>query len=80
MSASTASPPAQAPPRPVLSALAKVVAVETKLFLRDTGTLIVAVALPTAILLILGAIPGLRVPEEIFGGVSLSRCSRRPWW
>ncbi len=52
------------------SALAKVVAVETKLFLRDPGVLIVAVALPTAILLILGAIPLLRVPDEAFGGLT----------
>jgi ABC-2 type transport system permease protein len=71
MSAAVPSaPPARSASPPVLSVFAKVVSVETKLFLRDPGTLIVAVALPTVILLVLGAIPALRVPEEEFGGFS----------
>lgn len=48
--------------------LARIAVVEAKLLLRDTGTWVMAVLLPTLILLILGAIPGLRMPNEAFGG------------
>lgn len=48
--------------------LAKITAVEAKLFFRDPAAWIVSLLLPTFILVILGALPGLRTPEEVFGG------------
>jgi ABC-2 type transport system permease protein len=51
-----------------VSALGKIALVETKLFFRDAPTWILAVLLPALILLILGVIPGLRTPQEAFGG------------
>lgn len=47
----------------------KILRVESKLFLRDTSTVVSSVALPTIILLILGAIPVMRTPDEQFGGI-----------
>lgn len=47
----------------------KIVEIETKLFLRDRQTSIFAVVFPTALLLVLGAIPALRAPDEVFGGL-----------
>ncbi len=52
-----------------MNRLAKITAVEAKLLVRDVGTWVVAVLLPTFILLILGLVPGLRTPDEAFGGV-----------
>jgi len=44
------------------------IAMEVKLFFRDTVTWIAGLLLPTLILLILGALPGLRTPDAAFGG------------
>lgn len=41
---------------------------ELRLLLRDPVTVIVGVLLPTAVLLVIGAIPKLRTPEAVFGG------------
>jgi ABC-2 type transport system permease protein len=54
--------------RPSWSELKKFTAVEAKLFFRDPAAWIVALVLPTGILLILGSLPGLRTPDESFGG------------
>lgn len=48
--------------------LTKIALVEAKLLFREPGTWMSAVLLPAVILIILGAIPGLRTPDEIFGG------------
>ena len=53
-----------------MSNVAKMTLVELKLFLREPGSWLVSVFLPTAILLILGIIPGLTSPVDIFGGES----------
>jgi ABC-2 type transport system permease protein len=52
-------------PSPLL-ALAKA---ETRLFLRDPLTVLLGVLLPTAVLAGLGAIPALREPADVFGGL-----------
>lgn len=52
-----------------MTALAKVTAVEAKLFLRDPTTLLIAVITPSAIMLILGMIPAMREPSPTFGGM-----------
>lgn len=62
------TPPVRQPvrrTRPLL-ALAKA---ETRLFLRDPITTLIGVVLPTAVLAGLGAIPALREPAEVFGGL-----------
>jgi ABC-2 type transport system permease protein len=46
----------------------KVVQVEAKLFVREGATVVFAVLFPTVLLLVLGAIPALRTPAEVFGG------------
>lgn len=51
-----------------MSTLTKLTVVELKLFLRDPAAWIFAVLLPTGFLLVLGAIPALRTPDETFGG------------
>ncbi|WP_020575013.1 ABC transporter permease [Actinopolymorpha alba] len=51
-----------------MAALVKVTVVESRLFLRDVANAFFAVALPSLILVILGAIPALRTPDETFGG------------
>jgi ABC-2 type transport system permease protein len=51
--------------RPLL-ALAKA---ETRLFLRDPLTTLLGVLLPAAVLAGLGAVPALREPSEVFGGL-----------
>ncbi len=51
-----------------MTALTKLAATETRLFLRDPGTVFVAVLLPTLVLVALGSIPALRTPSETFGG------------
>lgn len=48
--------------------LTKITLVEAKMFFRDPAAWIVSLLLPTGILLVLGAIPGLREPAEPFGG------------
>jgi ABC-2 type transport system permease protein len=63
------SRPAQHQPmnraRPVL-ALARA---EARLFLRDPFTTLLGVLLPAAVLAGLGAVPALRAPSEVFGGM-----------
>lgn len=54
--------------RSTLRNLAKLALVETKLFFRDPATWVVALLLPTFVLLVLGALPSLRTPQEMFGG------------
>jgi ABC-2 type transport system permease protein len=54
--------------RPAGSALGTLARTETRLFLRDPVSLLVAVLLPAALLAGLGAIPALREPTEMFGG------------
>ena len=56
--------PQRRAPRP-LRALARA---ETRLFLRDPVTVLIAVVLPTVVLAGLGAVPALREPSEMFGG------------
>jgi ABC-2 type transport system permease protein len=51
-----------------MSTLRKITAVEAKLFARETGTALIAIALPTAVLLVLGAIPAMRRPDDTFDG------------
>lgn len=53
----------------VLSGLAKLTAVEAKLFLRETGMAVLTIAFPTLLLVVLGLIPALRRPDELFGGM-----------
>jgi ABC-2 type transport system permease protein len=48
--------------------LVKITTVETKLFFREPGTWIVAVLLPTIILVIVGLIVGSQGPDEVLGG------------
>lgn len=52
-----------------MSALAKMVKVETKLFLRDSATVLFGVLFPTALLLGLGAVPALRESTPETGGL-----------
>jgi ABC-2 type transport system permease protein len=47
----------------------KVIQVETKLFLREGGSVVFAVLFPTILLLVLGAIPALRTPDPNFGNL-----------
>ncbi|MFI9008233.1 ABC transporter permease [Actinosynnema sp. NPDC053489] len=47
----------------------KIVTTEWKLFLREPSTVVFAVLFPTALLLVLGAIPALRTPDPVFGGL-----------
>lgn len=51
-----------------MNSLPKLTAVEMKLFLREPGTLLLTVMLPTFILVLVGAIPGLREVQEELGG------------
>ncbi|WP_117214480.1 ABC transporter permease [Allorhizocola rhizosphaerae] len=51
-----------------MSTLWKTTVVETKLFLREPKTVLLGMLLPTAILLLLGAIPILREPSAEYGG------------
>lgn len=52
-----------------MRALLKMVKMETKLFLRDSATVLFGVLFPTALLLGLGAIPALREPTPETGGL-----------
>jgi ABC-2 type transport system permease protein len=51
-----------------MSTLRKIIIVEAKLFLREPGASLTAVLLPTLILVVLGAIPAARKPDEQFEG------------
>jgi ABC-2 type transport system permease protein len=51
-----------------MTKLTKITAMETKLFFRDPATWIVALLLPTFVLVVLGIIPTLRTPQATFGG------------
>lgn len=51
-----------------MTQLSKIATVEAKLLFRERGTWLFAVLLPTLILLVLGSIPGLRTPNDAFGG------------
>jgi ABC-2 type transport system permease protein len=51
-----------------MTALKKLTIVEARLLRRDLGTSLAAVVLPTLLLVILGAIPALRRPDNTFGG------------
>jgi ABC-2 type transport system permease protein len=46
----------------------KILAVETKLMLRDWPSVIISIALPVVLLVALGQIPTLRTPDPTFGG------------
>lgn len=48
--------------------LAKMISVETRLFFREPASWVIALLLPTFVLVILGVIPSLRTPQETFGG------------
>ncbi|SBT39586.1 ABC transporter permease [Micromonospora auratinigra] len=50
------------------TAFRRILAVETRLFLRDRAAVLVALGLPTAILVVLGLIPALRRADPMFGG------------
>ncbi|GAA4902081.1 ABC-2 type transport system permease protein [Stackebrandtia albiflava] len=52
-----------------MSTFLKITAVEARLFCRDRAALILSLVLPVAILVVLGAIPMLRTPDENFGGM-----------
>jgi ABC-2 type transport system permease protein len=53
-----------------MSAMAKMVGVEAKLFLRDPGGPITVIGLPVALLVVFGLMPGIREPSADFGGKS----------
>ncbi len=48
--------------------LRKMIALETKLFFREPAGWVVALLLPSFVLLVLGLIPSLKSPQEVFGG------------
>ncbi|MFJ7417552.1 ABC transporter permease [Streptomyces uncialis] len=52
-----------------MRALPKMVKIETKLFLRDSATVMFGVLFPTGLLLGLGAVPALREPSPETGGL-----------
>jgi ABC-2 type transport system permease protein len=52
------------------TATAALARTEARLFLREPGTVLLAVLLPTVLLLGLGAVPALRVAAPVFGGQS----------
>ena len=52
-----------------MNSLLRLTAVEMKLFFREPGTPFLTVVLPTLILVLVGAIPGLREPQEDLGGL-----------
>jgi ABC-2 type transport system permease protein len=57
-------------PRSTGSALGALIRTETRLFLRDPVSMVVAVLLPGAVLAGLGAVPALREVLPMFGGMS----------
>lgn len=52
-----------------MSALLRLTATETKLFFREPMSVFFALAVPPAVLVILGSIPSFRVPEDGLGGL-----------
>jgi ABC-2 type transport system permease protein len=60
---------ARAPQRRAPRPLRALAVAETRLFLRDPLTVLLAVALPSVILAGLGAVPALREPSDVFGGI-----------
>lgn len=48
--------------------LTKMITVETRLFFREPAGWVIALLLPTFVLVVLGVIPSLRTPQETFGG------------
>ena len=58
-------PPQVSRARPLLA----LTRAETRLFLRDPLTTLLGVLLPAAVLVGLGAVPALREPSEVFGGL-----------
>lgn len=52
-----------------MTALMTLTRTEAKLFLRDPMTVLIAVLLPAAVLTGLGAVPALREPADVFGGL-----------
>lgn len=53
---------------PARRGVARLAAVELRLFLRDPGNVLFTLLLPTAVLAALGAVPALRTPDPLFGG------------
>lgn len=51
-----------------MSTLRKIIIVEAKLFLRDPAASLTSVLLPTLVLVVLGAIPAARRPDDLFDG------------
>lgn len=49
----------------------KILLVETKLHLRDVGTVVFSLVLPVALLLVIGSIPAMSRPDPAFGGERL---------
>lgn len=66
MTATTARP---APTTRTLGARSALARTELLLFLREPGTTLFGILLPTAILAGLGSVPALREPSEMFGGM-----------
>ncbi|MBO4207791.1 ABC transporter permease [Micromonospora echinofusca] len=54
-----------------MTGFGRILLVETRLQLRDVPMLLFSVALPTVILVLLGAVPALRRPDPLFEGHSL---------
>lgn len=53
-----------------MHAISKLTAVEMKLFLRDPGSVLISLGLPTLLLVVFGSIPAMREPSPDFGGHS----------
>jgi ABC-2 type transport system permease protein len=51
-----------------MKSLLKILLVETKLFFREPAAWVIALLLPPFVLLVLGSLPSLRSPQELFGG------------
>jgi ABC-2 type transport system permease protein len=51
-----------------MTGLSRLIAVEAKLVFRDPAAWVIALLVPTGILVVLGLIPGLSRPDEAFGG------------
>lgn len=70
MSATALAPSPSSAPTVALRATRALARAELRLFLREPGTALLALLVPTVILLVLGAVPALREPSEQFGGQS----------
>ncbi len=51
-----------------MKTLAKMMVIETRLFFREPASWLIALVLPTFVLVVLGSLPSLRSPQELFGG------------